>query len=109
MSVVGKGSTTSGGIRVAVGGGHLEDAYIPQVKSHHLSARCWWPGEEEDSSRSPASPQNLMKLILLDRMCLGMSDLLTSHNFAVLPATCLPFWVCRHVPLLPQQLAAGPG
>lgn len=57
---------------------------------------------------SSTSPQTLVRLILLDRPCLGCHTYL-QDSFAALPATCLPFWICHHTPLLPQLLAAGPG
>lgn len=52
---------------------------------------------------------SLERLIFPDGTCLRMSYLLTSQNFTFFPATCLPFWVCHPAPLLPQQLATGPG
>lgn len=47
-------------------------------------------GREEDRGPFPVSAQNLERLLLLDRVCLGTSDLLTRHNSAILPASDLP-------------------
>lgn len=107
ISAIEKGSMTSGGIEVRTGS-HLEVTCIPLVESHCLPCGGW-PGRRGRQQPSPTCPQKLVSLMLLHRMGLETPDLLISHSWAVLPATCLPLWGCRPAPLLPQQWAAGPG
>lgn len=82
-------------------GGHLEHPHSLQVKPHHLSAlsavaggKVRWEGRRWQSL--PCQPLESGEAHSSGQGMSVMSDLLSRHNFAVLPAICLPFWVCYH-------------